>query len=103
MIKESVGMDRKAIKLFMKVLLIMKHHICIAYRISQISFRGIEDEISGTGQGNIVLVNIWRDTSGLNINSWEWRIRSLNDFTDHEKRRTRDSSSICGWHRLYYW
>ena len=63
MIEESVGIDRKAIKLFMKVLLIMKHHMCIVYGISQTSHRGIEDGMAGIGQGNISLGTICRDKS----------------------------------------
>ena len=66
-IEELVGIDCNAIKLFMKVLLIIKYHIFTIHGISQTSYGGIGDKIVGTGQGNITSSNAYRNKSCLII------------------------------------
>jgi len=63
MIEESVGIDRKGIKLIMKVIPIIKHHICTAFGISANYYGGSANPYTGTGQGNITSGNICRDKS----------------------------------------
>ena len=48
-IEESVRLDWNTMKLFMKVIPIIIHYICIAHSISSISYREIEEEIAGIG------------------------------------------------------
>ena len=63
MIKESVGVNRNVIRLFMRVIPIMIYYICIVYGVSTIRYGSINEEIAGTGQGNITLGNTCRDKS----------------------------------------
>ena len=48
-IEELVELDRNTMKLFMKVIIIMIPYIYTAHSVSSISYRGIEEEIAGTG------------------------------------------------------
>ena len=61
-IQELVGIERLPIKLFMKMIPVMEDHICIGYRISKEWYRGINKRMAGTGQRNVILGNICRDT-----------------------------------------
>ena len=69
--QESVGIQRKLIKLLMKVLPVIKYFICTSFRISSMSYGGNNEVQSGTGQGNIVLVNTYRDSLCLIIKEIE--------------------------------
>jgi len=48
-IKESISIDRKGIKLIIKVLPIIEHHICAAFRISKRSYGGEFDPHASIG------------------------------------------------------
>ena len=63
MIEESFGIDRKGIKLIIKVIPIIQHHIYTIFRISTNYYRGPADPYTGTGQGNITSGDIYRDKS----------------------------------------
>ena len=49
MIEESVEINRNAIKLLMKVILIIEHYVCTGYRMSKEKYGGIDDPIIGIG------------------------------------------------------
>jgi len=70
-IKESIGIERKPIKLIAKLLPVMKHHICIAHGASEKYYGRKQDKVAGTGQGYIVSGNICRDSSGFTIKQIE--------------------------------
>ena len=48
-IEESAKIDRKAVKLFTKVILIFQYYICTSYSMSKNYYRGKEDRIKGIG------------------------------------------------------
>jgi len=51
---ESIGIDRKVIKLIMKVIPAMTHCIWMGYRISINAYRSKSERTARTGQGNII-------------------------------------------------
>ena len=53
-ILESISIDRKAIKLIMKVIPAMTHCIWMGYRISINAYRSKSERTARTGQGNII-------------------------------------------------
>ena len=65
LVQESVGVERKAAKIFAKVLPIMKHHVCTDFGISKDTYGSQTERLGGTGQGNSVSGAICRDTSCL--------------------------------------
>ena len=50
-IKESIGIERKLIKLIAKLLPMIKHYIYTAYRVSENYYSRYNDKIAGIGQG----------------------------------------------------
>jgi len=68
MIEESININRKGIKLIMKVIPKIEHHICTAFRISDKYYSRPADPHARTGQGNIISGDICRDKSCYIIN-----------------------------------
>ena len=48
-IEESLGKDRKAMRLFIKIMPVFKHYICTAYGISDIFYGRNNNKTTGTG------------------------------------------------------
>ena len=57
-IKESVGKNKKAMKLFIKTMPVWYYYICTGYCISNVYYRGQNTPQAGTGQGNKFLGNM---------------------------------------------
>ena len=66
-----MGVQRKPIKLLMKVLPVMNHFVCTSFGVSETSYSGLNEKQAGTGQGNGVSVNICRDLLCLVIKEIE--------------------------------
>ena len=66
-VQESIGIQRKLIKLLIKVLLVMQHFVYTSFGISSISYGGNNEVQARAGQGNVVSVNICRDSLYLII------------------------------------
>ena len=66
-IEEAIRIERKLIKLITKLLLVIKHHICTAYRVSNQYYSGKNDKVVGIGQGYVVSSNVCQDSSGFTI------------------------------------
>ena len=62
-IKELVGVNRKVIKLIMKVIPIMNYYMCTSFGISKASYGSKAKPQARTGQGNITSGNVCRDKS----------------------------------------
>ena len=58
MVQEAVGVNRQALKVFTKVLLIMEHHVCAGFRISQRSCGSALETLSCAWWGTSVLGSI---------------------------------------------
>jgi len=67
MIEESVQRNREAMKLIMKVIPNWKHYSCTGFGISSSYYRGENERLAGTGQGNKFSGDLCRDTSCLII------------------------------------
>ena len=50
--KEALGKDRQAMKLFTKVMPVFKHYLCTLYGISKNYYRKSINKLIETGQGN---------------------------------------------------
>ena len=61
-IEESVGIERKLIKLIANLLLVMKYHVCTVYSVSESYYSREQDQTAGTGQGNIISSSICCDS-----------------------------------------
>ena len=64
-LEESVGRDRKALKLIAKVIPNQNHYISTLFRISDTYYGGEDNHLAGTGKGNRFLGNVCQDTSYL--------------------------------------
>ena len=64
-VEESVGVNRKAIKLVKKGLHRSKHYVGTSYGISEQSYAGDDTFLGGTGQGNALSGCVCRDVSCL--------------------------------------
>ena len=49
----------------------MEHHICTSYGVSSDFYGGIHKKLAGTGQGNVVSVNIYYGTTSIIFKSKE--------------------------------
>jgi len=70
-LEESVGRDRDALKLISKVIPNWNHYVSTAYGISEKCYRGEDNQLAGTGQGNKFSGDVCRDTSCLIMKSIE--------------------------------
>jgi len=57
-IKESIGINHQAVKLFTLIMPIWKHYICTSYGISKSAYGSEEDRYVSIGQGNKFSSNI---------------------------------------------
>ena len=62
-VQESVRVKRKAIKLITKLLPVIEYHLCTSYGASSNYHGGCNNKQVGTGQGHVVSVNIYRDST----------------------------------------
>jgi len=63
LIQEAVGVDRKCIKMIMRVITKFRHHICTNHRISETYYGDDEEELAGNGQGNLFTGAAYQDQS----------------------------------------
>ena len=70
-IEESVGKDQNAMKLFTKIMPRFKHYISTRFGISTRYYRGEENLLVGTSQGDKFSSNKCRDISCLIIRKIE--------------------------------
>jgi len=70
-VEEAAGRNRKAMKLFTKIMPEFEHHINTGYGISLTSYGGRENQLAGTGQGNKFSGDMCRDISCLIIKQIE--------------------------------
>ena len=61
--QESVGLETKPIKLMTKILPIMEYYVRTSFGVSTEFYRGSRLTLARTGHGNMVSVNICRDSS----------------------------------------
>ena len=48
-VQESVGMGRNIIKLILKIIPNFEYHICISFGVSTKYYRGLKDNLRGSG------------------------------------------------------
>ena len=70
-VQESVGTDRREIKLIIKTIRNFRHYLCTNFGISQNYYGGELDNLAGTGQGNTISGNHCRDVSCIIIREIE--------------------------------
>ena len=60
-VEESLGVDRKAIRVITKIISVFRHQVYTSYGASLITYRGEYSDLVGTGQENSALAAIHRD------------------------------------------
>ena len=63
--EESLGVERKSVKLVTKTIAAFEHYLCTSFGISSVSCGGTENKLGGTGQGNCMSRADYRDQSCL--------------------------------------
>ena len=70
-VEELVGVNRRVIKLIMKVIPCIEYHICTGYSNSNQIYGGEQNQIRETGEGNITSSYGYRDSSCFNLKEIE--------------------------------
>ena len=66
-----MGVETKPIKLVTKILPIMEHYVSTTFNVSEAFCRGSRSMLAGTGQVNVVSVNVCRDSSCIMLKDIE--------------------------------